>query len=193
MLASHLIIRIEDALMLLGLGIGLSFFGIGALCSLLFSVAIYALPCAAGFWTFLTVYHMAAGPFGAIIAGLAVGALTFAAGQYAFTSSRGVMLRSLVALIFAVPAAVAGYSVSAGLAGIGISSHAWVIASGIIGGLTASVTAWIRLSAGIPPMPRETSGADHKPLPLSPRRLRGAAGLVAPIERRSGGSTRHQT
>lgn len=168
MLAAYLIIRIEDILMLLGLGIGLSFFGIGALCWLLFSVAIYALPCAAGFWTFLTVYHMAAGPFSAIIAGLTVGALTFAAGQYVFTSSRSVMFRSLIALIFAVPAAVAGYSVSAGLIGIGISSHAWVVAFGIIGGLTASATAWIRLAAGIPPMPGENSGARHKPLPTLP-------------------------
>lgn len=154
--------------MLLDLGIGLSFFGIGALYWLLFSIAIYALPCTAGFWAFLAVYHMAAGPFGAIIAGLAVGALTFVAGQYAFISSRSVMFRSLIALIFAVPAAAAGYSVAAGLAGIGISSHAWVVAFGIIGGLTASATTWVRLAAGIPPVSRDGGGAGQTPLPVLP-------------------------
>lgn len=137
--------------MLLGLGIGLSFFGIGFLCWMLFSVAIYALPCAAGFWAFLATIHSGAGPIGAIAIGVIAGAATFAAGQFALANSHNPMTRALIALLFTVPAAVAGYSVAAGLAGVGISSHAWDVAFGILGGFMASCTAWVRL-AGTPPL-----------------------------------------
>lgn len=137
--------------MLLGLGIGLSFFGIGFLCWLLFAVAIYALPCAAGFWAFLVTIHSGTGPIGAIAIGVIAGASTFAAGQFALASTRNPVIRALIALVFTVPAAVAGYSVAAGLAGVGISSHAWDVAFGILGGFMASCTAWVRL-AGTPPL-----------------------------------------
>ncbi len=139
--------------MLLGLGIGLSFFGIGFLCWLLFAVAIYALPCAVGFWVFLATIHTGAGPIGAVAVGLITGAFTFAAGQLALASTRNPLTRALIALVFTIPAAIAGYSVAAGLAGIGISSHAWDVAFGVLGGVMASGTAWVRL-AGTPPLAR---------------------------------------
>lgn len=152
--------------MLLGLGIGLSFFGIGFLCWMLFSVAIYALPCAAGFWAFLATYHSGAGPIGAIAIGVIAGAATFAAGQFALANSHNPLTRALIALVFTVPAAIAGYSVAAGLAGIGISSHAWDVTFGILGGFMASCTAWVRL-AGTPPLAGQGIGGSPGQLPTA--------------------------
>src|ERR1700694_5419144 len=90
-------------------------FGIGALCVLVCRLAIDALPafaaCTAGFWA----YDTGAGPIGAIMVGLIAGASTLAAGRLVFDSTRSGAVRVIVALLFAAPAALAGYHVVLGL------------------------------------------------------------------------------
>ena len=60
-----------------------------------------------GFWA----YDTGAGPIGAIIIALVAGATTLAAGRLVFDSTRNGAVRVLVALLFAAPAALAGYVV----------------------------------------------------------------------------------
>ena len=88
-------------------------FGIGGLCVLVCRLAVDALPafagCTAGFWA----YDTGAGPIGAIIVALVAGAMTLAAGRLVFDSTRNGAVRVLVALLFAAPAALAGYHVRA--------------------------------------------------------------------------------
>lgn len=132
------------------IGIIFSFTGIGFMCWLLFTLAIYALPCFVGATAFFATYHSGAGPFGAIAAGLAAGVATVIAGQLAFMTVRVPIIRATIALLFAAPAAMAGYSATLGLAQIGIPSQAWGQAFAVIGAIMVGGTAWARMTLMAP-------------------------------------------
>src|SRR6202171_2574925 len=110
-----------------------------------------------------------AGPLGAIIVGLIASSITFAAGQIAFTTVRSPLIRAAIALLFAVPAAVAGYHAALGLAQIGIPAEGWRQAIAVIGAIAVAATAWARIVLIAPP---DTGRAS---LPASPVRLSSAA------------------
>jgi len=82
--------------------------GIGFLCWLLFTLAVYALPVFVGVTTGAWAYGTGAGPIGAFIVGMAATGATLAVGQFTFTFVRPVWARLAVALLFAAPASVAG-------------------------------------------------------------------------------------
>jgi hypothetical protein len=109
----------------MAIGIVLSALGLGGLCFLLVHSTVYALPVfagfAAGFWTIDT----GAGPIGAISVGAAVAGATFGVFHLAFGLARRTAARVLVALIFAAPAAYAGYHVVLTLTGYGVPSDIW--------------------------------------------------------------------
>ena len=90
------------------IGIILSFISLGFLCWLLFALAVQALPVFAAFAAGLAAYHSGSGEIGAFLVGLIAGALTLAAGQIAVASFRSPVIRAAIALVFAVPAAMAG-------------------------------------------------------------------------------------
>src|ERR1700730_6663119 len=100
-------------------------FGIGALCVLVCRLAVGALPafagCTAGFWA----YDTGAGPIGALIVALVAGALAVSAGRVVFDSPRNGAVRVLLALLFAAPAALAGYHVVLGLGHLAVPSDGW--------------------------------------------------------------------
>ena len=56
------------------IGLIVSAFGIGFLCWLLFTLAVYALPFFAGITVGLAAYHSGAGVVGALVVGFAAGA-----------------------------------------------------------------------------------------------------------------------
>ena len=121
-------------------------FGIGSLCVLVCRLAVDALPafagCTAGFWA----YDTGAGPIGAIIVALVAGAMTLAAGRLVFDSTRNGAVRLLVALLFAAPAALAGYHVVLGLAHLAVPSDAWQHVFAAMGALIIGLTATVRLA-----------------------------------------------
>ncbi|TIM31609.1 MAG: hypothetical protein E5Y63_06230 [Mesorhizobium sp.] len=135
------------------LGILLCIAGIGFLCWLLFTLAVYALPffvgVTAGMWTFGT----GAGPLGAFVVGIAAAGATLAVGQITFTCVRPVWARLAVALLFAAPASVAGYHATHGLATLAVPSVGWQIAFSIVGAIAVGIAAWVRLLAMAPPEP----------------------------------------
>jgi len=90
------------------IGIIGSFVGLGFLCWLLFALAVHALPTFVGLAAGLAAYHGGSGEIGAILVGLIAGALTLAAGLIAVASFRSPVIRTAIALVFAVPAAMAG-------------------------------------------------------------------------------------
>lgn len=127
--------------------------GIGFLCWLLFTLAVYALPffvgVTAGMWTFGT----GAGPLGAFVVGIAAAGATLAVGQITFTFVRPVWARLAVALLFAAPASVAGYHATHGLATLAVPFLGWQNAFSIIGAIAVGIAAWVRLLAMAPPEP----------------------------------------
>ena len=90
------------------IGLILSVFGVGFLCWLLFTLAVYPLPLFAGMTAGLAAYHSGAG-LGALVVGFAASAVTLVAGQAAFAAVKSPVLRVVIAILFAAPAAIAGY------------------------------------------------------------------------------------
>ncbi len=141
----------ETATMII-IGIILSIVGIGFLCWLLFTLAVYALPFFAALTAGLAAYHAGSGVLGAIFLAIVAGAFTLAAGQIAFARARTPLTRAAIALLFAAPAAVAGYQATMGLAHIGVSSQGWCDAFAILGAILVGGTAWARMTHLAPPL-----------------------------------------
>jgi hypothetical protein len=97
--------------------------GIGFLCWLLFTLAVYALPFFAGLTVGLAAFHGDSGVIGALVVGVLAGGSPLAIGQIAFATVRAPLIRAAIALLFAEPAAVAGYHATFGLAHIGVPSE----------------------------------------------------------------------
>ncbi|WP_284736106.1 hypothetical protein [Dongia deserti] len=139
--------------MTLGFGIVLSLLGLGALCALIFQLAAYALPVYAAIVAGLYANDSGTGPVGVIALAILAGAVALVLGQLAF-SIRVLPVRIVVALLFAIPAVIAGYGVVHGLSGIGDTSETWRQIFGIAGGAIAGSTALARLAL---PRPEATA------------------------------------
>ena len=119
--------------------------------SLLFALAVYALPFFAGVTAGLAAYHSGSGPIGAIVVGGIASSTTLLVAQIAFTTLRSPLIRAAIALLFAVPAAVAGYHAALGLAHIAIPVEGWREAMAAAGAIIVAVTAWTRIALFAPP------------------------------------------
>ena len=99
----------------------------------------------------LAAYHTGSGPIGAIIVGAIASSVILLAGQIAFTTLRSPLIRVALALLFAVPAAIAGYHAALGLARIAIPADGWRDAMAVVGAIIVSATAWARMAVTGPP------------------------------------------
>jgi hypothetical protein len=133
------------------IGLVLSVFGIGFFCWLLFILAVYALPFVAGLTAGLAAYHSGAGVAGAIIVAIIAGGITLTIGQIAFATTRSPLIRAAIGLLYAVPAAIAGYNGTLGFAQMGIPSEAWRVAFAVIGAVAVGGTAWARMALFVAP------------------------------------------
>lgn len=132
----------------------LSFVAFAYLCWLLFALAVYALPFFVGVAVGLVAYHSGSGPMGAIILGAIASSIALVSGQIAFTAFRSPLIRAAIALLFATPAAVAGYHAVLGLAHIGIPAEGWRQAVAVVGAIVVAAAAWARMALSAPrPMP----------------------------------------
>ncbi|MCK1691030.1 hypothetical protein IVA85_35630 [Bradyrhizobium sp. 145] len=152
---------------MLARGLVLNTLGIRLFCWAIFVLAVYALP----FFIALTVGMMAfrdgAGVVGALLVGLASGALTLAVGQVAVAVSRVRILRIAIEAVFAVPAAVAGYHVIFALSQIEVPSLAWREAFASVGAVCIGGTAWARLTVFGKTRPSVPAGAvENMPRPV---------------------------
>jgi len=137
---------VAGAITMIVIGILLNIVGLGIFCWLLFSLAINALPFFVGTTAGIYSLQAGAGPFGAVVVGLLTGTFTLAAGQYAFAVARVPIVRLAIVLLFAVPAACAGYEATFSLVHFGIPSERWREAFAAFGAITVGGTAWARVS-----------------------------------------------
>ena len=140
---------------MLALGLVLNTVGIGLFCWLIFALAVYALPFFVAVSVGITAFHGGAGVVGALLIGIAAGALTLAVGQTAFAIGRSPILRIAIAAVFAVPAAIAGYHVVLAMSQIGVPSLAWREVFACLGAVFVGGTAWTRLAVFSEPRPLE--------------------------------------
>ena len=124
---------------------------------LLFTFAVYAMPLLIGVTVGIAAYHTGCGILGAAIVGLVVAALIVAFGELAFARLRSPVARTLLALAYAGPAAVAGYHAVHGIARMSVPSPTWLIAFSAAGGIATGAVALARL-ASAPPVSRQDVG-----------------------------------
>jgi len=146
---------------MLVIGLILSVAGIGFFCWLLFTLAVYALPFFLGVTAAFAAYHSGAGVLGAIVVGVLAGGAALAIGQVAFATVRSPLVRAAIGLVYAAPAAVAGYHATLGLAHIGVPSEAWREVFAWIGALSIGGTAWARMTLLAEPLALRPGGASQ--------------------------------
>jgi hypothetical protein len=128
------------------IGLLLNTVGLGLFCWLIFTLAVYALPffvaINAGTWAF----HNGAGLLGTPLVAVAAGGMTLAIAQMTFAVTRSLILRAVIAAVFALPATLAGYHVVLTMAQIGVPSLAWREVFACLGAVLIGGTAWTRLT-----------------------------------------------
>jgi hypothetical protein len=131
--------------MTFGFFVGL--FGLGTMLVLLFMLAIYAVPFFVGLTVGIWAFETGAGVIGAILVGIVAGVVALFAAQLLFASVRSLALRAVIALLFAAPAAVAGYHAVLVISALFVPSEAWRHVFAAIGGLAVGVSAAVQLAA----------------------------------------------
>ncbi|TWB86834.1 hypothetical protein FBZ93_12615 [Bradyrhizobium macuxiense] len=135
------------------LGPPLVIVGIGFLCWLMLTLAVFALPFFVGLTVGIWAFDTGAGVFGGILIGLSAGGATFGVGQFALGFVPWTWLRLLLILLFVAPATVAGYSATHGIAHMVMPSATWQMIVSVVGAIAVSVTAFLRFTGRAAPRP----------------------------------------
>ncbi len=139
----------------------LSVIGLGFLCWLLFSLAVYALP----FFVAVTVGYYAfengAGPIGAIAIALFAGAVALVLGQVAFATIRSPIIRLTIGALYALPAGLAGFHAVKGISETGGAGETWTLIFASIGAIIVGATAWVRIASLAGPETQSSGGDSH--------------------------------
>jgi hypothetical protein len=149
----------HGATTMLALGLLLNIVGIGLFCWLTFTLAVYALPFFVAMNAGMLVLQSGAGVPGALIVAVAVGVMTLAIARIAFATTQSLILRAVIASVFALPASFAGYHVTLAMAQIGAPSLVWRELFACFGAIFIGGTAWTRLTVFTEPGPLEPGRA----------------------------------
>jgi hypothetical protein len=128
------------------IGVLLNIVGLGIFCWALFALAAHALPFFVGMSVGIYSFQAGAGPFGATVVGFVAAGFTLVIGRYAFSVARSPIVRFVIGLLFAVPAAHAGHSVTFALAHFGIPSEWWRESFAALGAIAVGGIAWANVS-----------------------------------------------
>lgn len=120
--------------------------GIGAFCAALYTCAVYALPVYVGLFIGFWAINTGAGAIGGFVVGIVTGGLVFVVGQAIFALARWPPVRLLVALVFAVPATLAGYSIVQQLWALAMPPTFWRFVFGVVAAAVAGGMAVTRLA-----------------------------------------------
>ena len=118
---------------------------VGILCVVAYALATHALPLMLGFAAARFAYHTGSGLIGASFIGV-VAAAAFAVFSVLFATLRSPILRLIVAMIFAAPAALAGYTLVHGVTHDAISSPIWRQIFCFVCGALVGASALMRLA-----------------------------------------------
>lgn len=127
-------------------------------CWLLFTLAVYALPFFVGLTVGIWAFHTGAGWLGGIVVGVIVAGLTFGIGQLLLAFVPWAWFRLLIVLAFAVPATVAGYNATHGIAQMAMPSPIWQMIFSVVGAIAVGVTAIVRFIGIVPPSDQSGQG-----------------------------------
>ena len=122
---------------------------IAGLCVLAYTLAIYALPFMFGIEAARLAYASGSGLIGAGLVGLTAGAAAYGLLVALFMVVRTPILRLAVALVFAAPAAIAGFALVHGITRDAVPSDIWRVIFCLIGGVVTGLSALMRLAADV--------------------------------------------
>ncbi len=113
---------------------------------LIFNLSVYALPFFVRVSATSLAHRTGAGLVGSAIVGLIAGFMTLGVGQAAFGTTRSAFTRGVLAAIFAIPAAVAGYYSTMGIVMLCVPGAGWREAFSVVGGFVIASVAFKRLA-----------------------------------------------
>lgn len=122
---------------------------LAGLCVLAYTLAVYALPFMLGVEVARWAYAFGSGLIGAGLVGLVTGAAVYGLLVGLFMVVRTPILRLAVALIFAAPAAVAGFTLVHGITRDAVPYEIWRVIFCLIGGGVTGLSALMRLAADV--------------------------------------------
>lgn len=120
---------------------------LAGLCVLAYTLAVYALPFMLGVEVARWAYASGSGLIGAGLVGLVTGAAVYGLLVALFMVVRTPILRLAVALVFAAPAAVAGYALVHGITREAVPFEVWRSIFCLVGGASTGLSALMRLVA----------------------------------------------
>ncbi|WP_430244302.1 hypothetical protein [Neorhizobium sp. DAR64861/K0K2] len=119
---------------------------IGAMCALACTLATYAVPFLFAVTMTRLAFATGAGYVGAGIVGLFAGVAAYGFLAYLFATLRSSSLRLAIALMFATPAAIAGYALLHGITREAIPSEIWRQIICGVGGISVGLSALAKLA-----------------------------------------------
>lgn len=131
----------------------LNMLGIGLICWLGLTLAVYALPCFVALSAGLAAVHAGAGIASAALVAILAGAVTVLIGHTVLIWARSTFVRAVIAAAFTVPAAVAGYHLAHGLSQIAMPSSLWQAIFSWTGAFAIAGMSWRRITSFAEPPP----------------------------------------
>ena len=133
----------EDALLI---GFTLAIVAVYMCCALLVRLSVHALPLFVAFAAASVTYHSHHGLVAALVAAALAGIATIALAQIALGLARSDFSRAAIGLVFALPAALAGYHAVHGIAAATMPGSIWPTVISLIGAAVIAVTSWAQWS-----------------------------------------------
>ena len=124
------------------IGLALIIVAVFMICALLFRLSIYALPLFVAFLAGSATYRSDSGIIAAITAAVIAAIVLLAAAQLALAFARSELTRALIGIVFAAPAAVAGYHAVYGIAVTTMPQSAWQLVVSLIGAAVVATASW---------------------------------------------------
>ncbi|WP_146001575.1 hypothetical protein [Sphingobium fuliginis] len=115
-------------------------------CALLFRLSVHALPLFVGFAAASVTYHADHGLVAGLVAAALAGIATIALAQIALGLARSNLARAAIGLVFALPAALAGYHAVHGIAVATMPVSIWPTVVALIGAVAIAATSWAQWS-----------------------------------------------
>ena len=116
-------------------------------CALLFRLSIYALPLLVAFAAGSATYQGGYGIIAALVAAVMASIATIAIAQLALGLAKSDLARAAIGLVFALPAALAGYHAVHGIAAATMPASSWQVAVSLIGAAVIATVSWTQWAA----------------------------------------------
>ena len=142
--ASLTLVFKEDAMLI---GLALIIVAVFLCCALLFRLSIYALPLFVAFAAASATYHSGYGIIAALVAAMLAAIATIAIAQIALGLVKSDLARTAIGLVFALPAALAGYHAVHGIAAATMPASSWQVAVSLIGATVVATASWTQWAA----------------------------------------------